>query len=484
MKVCLIYPDVASIHGLPYHPGLASIASFLIALGHEVKVEYFNNPDDERTLIDRAAAFRPDIVGFTAVETQFYHVKRLAARLKKVLGVPMICGGSYVTLAPDVVMDSDSPFDAVVMGEGEHAMAEVLDKLRKGDAWLASNNIAYRDGRTDRLVRNQLNPLIDGLDLLPYPATWLFPYQEIIDHENVAMFHFNRGCAYQCRFCSNAALGRVYGMASNRLRFRSTGSVMNEIENVLLKYRLRDDTILCFADDLFIFDRKWIVDFCEQYKNKIGRPFWCTGRSNHITDEICKALKSAGCKMLMMSVESGNDYIRNEVMGRNISRETMFRSFELCHEYGINTLASCIIGLPFETPEMIEDSIDTISQLKSVTSYGVNIFYPYNGTYLRKVCEEKGLMPESMDINFTERRESILRLPGLPKEKLDYYYSNWTGLIMKRKGASERMKYAARRCWESLRKTAFGHRLRRIINDTYAGMVFKRIIMKYVWNKV
>lgn len=483
MKIQLIYPDVSSCHGLPYHAGLASIAAVLKSNGHDVMISYFDNVDKADRVLSHVTEYKPDVVGFTAVETQFAYARDLACRIKDKHQCAMVCGGVYTTLFPEVVAHKENPFDAVFRGESEYAMAEFVGKLARGDDWLNTRNLAYRDPRSGIVVKNPLNPLMDNLDLLPYPAVELFPIQEIIDQKNIIMFHFGRGCPFHCAFCSNEALGKVYGFSSNPIRQRSTKSVINEIVMTLSKYTLRDDTLLHFGDDLFISDKEWLTEFCVAYKKKVGRPFWCTGRSNYINDSICATLKDAGCATLMMSVESGNDYIRNEVMARNISRQMMFRSFELCHKHGINTLATCIIGLPLETPEMIEDSIKTVAQLKSITSYGINIFYPYCGTRLRKICEENGLLPERIDKHFVERRGSILQLPDLPKEKLEYYYSNWEALIMKHKSVGERAKYAARRLCNRLRKTTFGQKLFRIINDTGVGRKFKKIIMKRLWNR-
>lgn len=484
MKIYLVYPDISSFHGLPYQPGLASIASVLIDRGHEVKLSYFNNINEAKDILKEICAFKPEVIGFTAVETQFRYVRFLASEIKKVHKCLIICGGPYVTLAPEVVLERESSLDTVVIGEGEHAAAELAEKIEKSKNWRDTNNLAYKDEKTNNLIKNPLNPLIEDLDSLGHPTTELFPYQEMIDRENVAMFQFSRGCPYRCGFCSNTALGGVYGMPSNRIRMRSVESVIDEIETTLPKYRLRDDTVLDFVDDLFVFNKKWILDFCGLYRNKIGRPFWCTGRSNHITGEICASLKDAGCVMMMMSVESGNDYIRNKVMLRNITRETMFKSFEICHKHGINTLATCIIGLPFETPEMVEDSIKTVAKLKSITAYGVNIFYPYKGTYLRKVCEEKGFMPkEGIKDDFIERTGSILNLPDLPNDKILYYSRNWIRLIMKYKGVKERIKYAIRNSWDAFRKTAIGNKIRNIINDTRIGRAFKKYIMKHLWNR-
>lgn len=483
MKVYLIYPDISSFHGLPYHPGLASIASVMISRGHEVRLSYLSEMRQAGSILKEIEEFRPEIVGFTAVETQFKFVNDLASQIRKMHRCLIVCGGPYVTLSPEVVLETVSPLDAVIIGEGEYAMADLAERLQKNDNWMETKNLAYREKDTGNLVKNALNPLIDDLDSLPYPCTGLFKYQDIIDRENVAMFYFNRGCPYSCSFCSNASLGHVYGMPSNRVRYRSVASVIDEIETILSKYRLRDDTVLHFGDDLFVFNKKWLSDFCDIYKKRISRPFWCTGRSNHMSDEICGLLKKAGCAVLMMSVESGNDYIRNDVMRRNISRQALVESFELCHKHGIGTLATCIIGLPFETPDMIEDSIRTVAGLKSVNSYGINIFYPYKGTRLREICEQNNFISDSIGGDFVERRESVLNLPDLPKEKILYYYRNWIKLIMRRKGKKARIKYQIRTWWDSVRKTPPGRLARLFINDTAVGRKFKRYVMKHVWNR-
>lgn len=482
MRIYLIFPDISSFHGLPYHPGLASIASILISKGHTVRLEYFDKLENTGNILKQVNDFEPHIIGFTAVETQFVYVKYLASEIKKVSKSIIICGGPYVTLTPEVILEEDTSLDAVIIGEGEHAVIQLTERLEKGEDWLTTNNLAYRNSETGLLVKNSMNPIIENLDFLPYPNTDLFPYQEIIDKENIVMFYFNRGCPYKCSYCSNIALGKVSGRAFNNIRYRSVNSVMDEIDKTLKKYKLRDDTLLHFGDDLFIFNKNWLREFCTVYKKRVGRPFWCTGRSNHITDEICFLLKDAGCAKLMMSVESGNDYIRNEVMLRNISRERLFKSFELCDKYGINTLATCIIGLPFETPEMIEDSIKTVARLKSVTAYGINIFYPYKGTHLRKICEEKGFMPDKIEGPFVERKESILNLPDLSKDLILYYYENWMRLIMKHKRGKGRLKYIVWIYLEAFRKTFIGQKIRIAVNSTGLGRTIKKGVMRYLWN--
>ncbi|MCX5677957.1 MAG: radical SAM protein [Candidatus Omnitrophica bacterium] len=484
MKVELIYPDVSSFHGLPYHPGLASIGAVLKANGHEVRINYIDSVKKIGSVLDGIKARKPAVVGFTAVETQFPYVRDLARRIKSAYPCLVVCGGVFTTLFPEVVIEEASPLDAVIMGEGEFSLLDLVSKLEKGDEWRSVPNLAYRDSVSGGIVKNQLAPLMADLDALPFPATELFPYQDIIDRQNVALFHFNRGCPYRCTFCSNEALGKVYGMATNRMRYRTVESVMREITSTLTKYRIQNDKLLCFQDDLFLSDKRWITEFCAIYEKTIRRPFWCTARSNHINDDVCASLKRAGCKTLMMSVESGNDYIRNEVMKRNISREVLVKSFETCHRHGINTMVSCIIGLPFETAEMIDDSIKTMAGLPSISTYGINIFYPYKGTVLRSVCEEKGFMPAGIPDKhgFEERKDSILDLPALSKEKIGYYHDNWVRLIMKEKGGKDRIKYYIWTLMDAVWKSWFGTAVKSAFNNK-VGRRLKQYVVKIVWNR-
>jgi len=480
MKIQLIYPDVDSFHGLAYHPGLASIAAVMAANGHEVKIGYFNDLNKKDVLLKAVKTFKPDMIGFTSVETQFHHVRGLSAEIKAIHDCLIVCGGPYVTLFPEAAFEAGCHFDAIIRGEGEYAMLELAKKVISKQDWRDVPNLAFLSivGKNRQVVKNKLRPLINDLDSLPYPTTELFNYQGIINERNIAMFYFNRGCPYFCGYCSNSALGGAYGLPSNAVRLRSVNSVMKEIEHTISKYDLKDTTLLHFGDDLFIFNKKWIIDFCAIYREKINRPFWCTGRSNHIDDEICAALKSANCALMMMSVESGNDYIRNEVMRRNISREAMFQSFKRCANAGIKTLATCIIGLPFETPEMIEDSIKTVAHLESVAEYGINIFYPYKGTHLRTVCEEHGFIDNNVPEDFLERKESVLNLPKLSKQQINYYYNNWLKLIMRHKSRKERLKFALITSWVNTRSTLFGKTLRAFLNQNSIGKLIKRKLMQ------
>ena len=436
MRIYLVYTDVSSNHGLPYHPGLASIGAVLLQKGHAVEVGYISAVDQYDSMVESVVNFDPDVVGFTTVETQFIHVQRLAAKIKAQRDCVVICGGTHMTLAPESIMEEASqPLDAIMRGECEYAFAELVDRVGRHEDYHDVTNLAYKHPDTGRLVQNQVMPAIENLEDIPHPATHLFEYQQIIDDHNMALLHFSRGCPFPCTYCSARVLMTQYGQ---KIRYRSVNSTIEQIKMVVDRYNFNPSPNLVISDDLFSINKKWLDDFLPRFEKEIGRPFIANIRANVTSEEYFKRLGDAGCKFVLMSVESGNDYIRNEVMKRGISRQKVFDSFEWAHKAGVQTNANAIIGLPFETPEMVEDSIQTLAQL-GATEYGINIFYPYKGTALRKVCEDNGFMPDTLGLeandlsSIRERRESILNLPTITKDQILYYEQNWERLIVQQK---------------------------------------------------
>jgi hypothetical protein len=145
----------------------------------------------------------------------------------------------------------------------------------------------------------------------------------------------------------------------------------------------------------------------------------------------------------------------------------MFNSFELADKYKLRTCSPCVIGVPFETPEMVEDSLDTIAQL-GVTDKGINIFFPYRGTPLREVCEENDFLPDFKKVRVIERKESILNLPTIKKGEIQYYHDNWESLVLKRMGAQSRFGAKCKDLYLNLTDNPIGLKARHLINqNTY-----------------
>jgi radical SAM superfamily enzyme YgiQ (UPF0313 family) len=431
MKILFILPDVDSFHKLNIHFGIAYISGVLKSNGYNnIRFLTVKSNDDYERVISEAVSFKPDIVAFSSVETQFGNVMRLSQKIKDALNCIIVCGGVFTTISPECVKDAES-LDGIFLGESEMAFLKFVRTVENGKDFRETENFCYYNKDEDRVVKNSLMPLENDLDRLGFPDRDIFNFQEVINYyDGAAPFMFNRGCPYKCAFCSNHVLASFYHKKSNTTRRRSVDSCIKEIIEVNKKYTF---DIIHIWDDLFTSKRSWLYEFLEKYKSEINKPFMCTARSNLCDDELFRKLKKGGCYKVHMSLESGNDFIRNKIMARNISKELIKKSFNQASRNGIKVSASSIIGLPFETENMIQETIDILAAL-NVESPGVNIFYPYTGTALRKVCEDYGMISSDRKYDSRERRETVLQLPHISKARLQYYHDNFEALVRKKEG--------------------------------------------------
>lgn len=436
MKVLFVFLDINSYHCDEYNFGLAYLSSALKKAGHDVKYCYASQPSQFDDIVTRVTNYVPDVVGFTAVESQFIYVKRLSRLIREVFKGVIICGGVYITLFPEAIKETDA-LDGAIIGEADYALLKFLEKLEKGNDYRQTPNFCYYDKNQNKLVKNNLLPLIQNLDELPFPDRELFEYNAYLKRHHLLEFFLNRGCPFLCTYCSNQALARVYGRRSNAIRYRSVDNCLREIEAVLSRYNTNKP--LHFVDDLFTFNRRWLFEFLEKYKKRFRRAFICHTRSNLVSEEIFAKLKEAGCFRVMMSIESGNDFIRNKVMKRNITQKQLSDSFKWARKYGIETSGVAMIGLPFETKDMVWDTIRTIAETKT-TSFTLNIFYPYKGTELYEVCKQNNFLPAN-EIELKERRESFLNLPTLTKEDILFFSHNCDRLVMSLRPIKERLRF-------------------------------------------
>jgi len=428
MRVLLVHTNIDGYHEDTYSFGLASIVAITKTYGHDTKVFIVHSKKEYSSFFITIDEFSPQIVGFTSVSSQFGIVKELSMGVKERSGNTItVCGGVHPTIYPECILECNS-LDGIFVGESELSFVEFLRKLETGKEYHDTNNFAYGD--KGKLIMNSLRPLVRNLEDLPFPDKTTYRYQETIIKTGYAPFKFTRGCPFLCSYCSNHAIAKVYGMKVNTPRYRNVESSIQEIEETLRLFPEIETIII--NDDIFGIDKKWRHGFCEMYKERIPIKFQCLLRANVVSEDFIEELKQAGCYRISFGVESGNDYIRNRVMNRNMSKETIINAFDLCRKHGLQTNAINIIGLPDENDEMIWDTIKLNRRLRP-TDTGANIFYPYKGTKLGDYCFEKCLVDIKLCSNFSnERRETVLNFPSEYRKKLRYYQRNWDALVYPR----------------------------------------------------
>lgn len=425
MNVLLVITNINGTYSDAYSFGLASIASITRDKGFGYDCVVINEYEDYGSYFDLIERLKPKIIGYTSVSSQFMFVKELSVKVKDIYhnDIIQVCGGIHPTIFPESILEAEG-LDGIFIGEGERAFSDFLDRIANDLSYRDVKNFAYNDNGS--LVKNSLYPLIVNLDELPFPERDRFGYERFMMLSRYTQFMFSRGCPFNCSYCSNHAIAKAYGLKSNRPRYRSPERCIAEIKQVVDKYPSKGVYV---TDDTFGLNKTWMKEFCVRYAEEIGLPLLVQLRVDLVNEEMMEYLKRAGCVWVNCGVESGNDYIRNEIMRRHITREQIINAYALFREYGFGSNAINMIGLPGETVDSIWDTIRLNKEINP-TSSGVNIFYPYRGTDLGEYCFANGLVDEERYGDFsTERRETILRFDQEFKDKLSYFYKNWQFLV-------------------------------------------------------
>ncbi len=355
------------------------------------------------------------MVGFSTVTNVFRHVRKMAITLKRHFNFPIICGGVHPTLnAEDTICEEG--IDMVCIGEGDEALVELCNKMERGEDITAIPNIWVKVG--EKVFRNPPRPLIENLDVLPFEDRAAFNYEKLVESKNhAAKIMASRGCPYNCTYCCNRQIRGVYKNKGRYVRFKSVDRLLSEIEQIIRSYPFIE--YLLFHDDILPLRMDWFRQFSEEYRDRIGLPFRCNCRPDLMNQEVARLLYHAGCVKVNFGVESGNEYMRNQVLNRKITRNQIVNAFALCRREGIATQSYNIVGLPFEEPDSILDTIKLNAQIRPDMIMRF-FFYPYPKTELYETCRRAGFLTEKEFDTFHEG--TILSQPTVSQSQVRFAY--------------------------------------------------------------
>ncbi|MEW6524419.1 MAG: radical SAM protein [Bacillota bacterium] len=424
MRVLLVYPDFleskggTAQHG-SYSEGLASLSAVLKSQGHQVALMHLTRPAHEREYLAELASYQPDLVGFNSRTSVFPYVRQYALWTKQYDDIPTVCGGYHATLVPQETLDTPG-IDAVCIGEGEHILAGLCRAVEQGEDWSQLPGVWTRCG--GQMVRNPVAPLVEDLDTLPLPDFSLFDYRRLAASQmSTALVMLSRGCPYNCAYCCNHGLRKVYPNPARYTRFRSPERSIVYLEQLRTSYPgLR---YLNFMDDILPLNREWFSDFISRYRREVGLPFSCRLRANLVDRDVVCALKEAGCYLVHMGVETGDEELRRAVLNRPISQEQLVKAFDTCRDLDMSTLAYNMINLPGETVNSTLSTIRLNARLRPQRMV-VSIFYPYPGTDLHRLSWERGWLSGS-----DYQSDMPLKQPGYGSAQVWFMHRYFKSLV-------------------------------------------------------
>lgn len=379
----MLYPPV-SLEG--FEPvGLMYLSAALKDAGHQAEICRASYREANKSL----SQFKPQIIGFSLMTGFHLSVLELNREIKKDYKCFTILGGPHPTFFPEII--NEEGIDAVCIGEGELAIVELANRLENRDDVTDVANFWVK--KNGEIFKNQVRSLIADLDSIPFPDRELYNKYRFRKSYKAKIFLSNRGCPYNCTYCFNHIYKKIYSNKGKVLRLRSIDNIIEEIKEVKDRYPLE---CVWFADDIFIVTEDRLREFSEKYRKVIGLPYVCYSRVESITKEVCKLLKVSNCHLISMGIETGNDYLRREVLQRKMSKERIFNAFQMVREEGVKTLSQNLIGIPGET---LAEAFETIQlNIRSQPTIAqANIFTPYPKLTLTEKAKELGLFPGDFD---------------------------------------------------------------------------------------
>ncbi|MDD5472787.1 MAG: radical SAM protein [Candidatus Methanoperedens sp.] len=440
MKVLLVRPFYhIDWYDWPYYLieplGLEYIAS-MIKGEHEVRIldfigEYWyeHSPINNNTMMHigasvketqrRIKSYSPDIVGISSLfYTQSQCAYKVADITKEVDNdISVVMGGGHPSAFPIQTLKECGSIDFVVHGEGELIFKNLINNISTPEKVLG---IAYK--KNGRYFQNEPQPPIDMLDEIPFPSRDLVPYKNyaktaaiqfrygalreaarclvnipIIDQAYYRLYNAilhrlhkrirlpagsiisSRGCPLNCYFC---AIHNVWG---KKYRMRSAENVLEEITLLHEKYHMNHISI---QDDNFTVSKKRTIDICKGILEH-GLDITLNTPSGvylpSLDKEVLEWMKKAGFYELYFGIESGNQNTLDKIINKRLDLDKVREVVSVCKEVGIKTGGFFVLGIPGETLDAMEDTVNFAisSNLEVARLY---VCQPYPGSPLFSDC--------------------------------------------------------------------------------------------------
>ena len=469
MKVCLI--DAAAVNVKRFLPhftplGLAYIAATLEQGGHEVLIierdvlfrkNRLSIDKVDHIMEKKLESFGPDLIGLSAASELFPDVVK-SARIAKTLfpGIPVVYGGHHASAVLTEVLQTCSNIDIVAAGEGEATMLELANGARYEEV----KGICFRSGES--LAKNSPSPAIEPLYALPMPARHLLdmdfytkPSPSLIRNVTLKATTMltSRGCPFRCTFCvESLTVGRKH-------RAHSPSRIIAELDHILSRYNIE---AVYFLDEGFLTDLARVRGLCEiMIKDGFSRRVkWAAQvRVDALSRDLLKLMKEAGCIHLECGFETASDRLLKNV-NKKTSPEMNREIVTLIKSIGIRCLAYIIAGLPGETEEEFQSSVEFI-KTSGVDAVVFSQFIPHPGSIIYNDLIQRGVLQKGFWEHGGEDYGKM-NFSAMSGERAKALYNQTLEKIIKPINIKDRMIHTS--LWQVIKSTSFRELVSRVFN--------------------
>jgi anaerobic magnesium-protoporphyrin IX monomethyl ester cyclase len=443
-KILLVQPPAFSRNdrgdmtpNAPMGPGY--IAAVLEQAGYEVRIldaliegwDQETRITNEKILIgltpaqirEVIAGMAPDVVGVSSMFTsQRVNAHAIAGIAKEIdPSTVVVFGGAHPTAAPEMVL-ADPAVDYVVLSEGENTIVPLLRAIEEGTDLNRLDGVAFR-GPSSLVVKPKTDTIAD-IDSIPFPARHLMPMEKYfaagIRHGGYARRSrgtaviTSRGCPYLCNFCT------AFKVFTRVPRVRSVANIMAEIDELVVKYGVNE---IFFEDDQFIAKVKHTEELLDAMISRKYDLIWDTPNGISawlLSERLIAKMAEAGCYRVNLAIESGNQYVLDNIIHKPVKIEKIPETARLIRKYGMELGTFLVVGNigtdAVETEEQLRDSFRFARKLRVWPH--ASYLTPYPGSDVLRIAEERGYLIPGFNYDDLVINKQSLTTPEWTPEKL------------------------------------------------------------------
>jgi len=424
-------------------------------------------------VLDFTKKFSPDLIVMDTSTPSIFNDAKVAEALKGVTDSFIILVGTHPSALPEETLKLNKKIDAVARHEYDYTILELAKVLESGGDLRRIKGISFRYGR--KIVHNPSRPFIEDLDVLPFVSEIYKKHLLIEDYFYAANLYpmvtiiSGRGCVFRCSFC---VWPQVF--SGHKYRFRSVKNIVDELEYI--KNEIPQTREIFFEDDTLTVNKKRCQELSKEIiKRKLDITWACNSRAD-VDLETLKWMKKAGCRLLCVGYESGNQEVLNKIH-KGTTLEGIRQFAKDAKKAGIMVHGCFILGLPYDTKETISQTIEFAKELDPDTAQ----FYPvmvYPGTEAYEWAKQNGyLMTEDYSRWLTPEgwHNCMISRPSLTnKELVEVCDKARIEFYMRPKYFLKRLNLMIRSWGETKRTIRSGRTFFKYLFKTLAGKIWRR----------
>ncbi|MDP8233220.1 MAG: radical SAM protein [Candidatus Saelkia tenebricola] len=408
---------------LPYPFFLGYATSLLIKNGFQA--EFIDAIAEQIEISDFMKLLKqknPDLIVAETSTPSLQYDLSLLEQLRNIAPI-VVCGPEYNMR--NLSFLENKPFiDFVMVGEYEETLLELAQTIKQNKDFSSVKGLIYR--HSGQLCKNHPRPLIKELDSLPWPHRNNIQMQNYVDAPggmplpSVQMWA-SRGCPYECIFC----LWPHIMYQGSTYRLRNPYKVVDEMEYLIKEMGFKS---IYIDDDTANVNKKFLINIAKEIKNrKLKFPWAIMARPDLMDEELLCELRSSGLYSVKYGVESAVQKLVDNA-NKNMDLKHAVKMIHLTNKLGIKTHLTFTFGLPGETKETIEETIDLAKKLNPY-SVQFSITTPFPGTSYFNILKERGWEEPNDWGLFDGHKAAVINIENVTPEELENYlnkaYRSW-----------------------------------------------------------